>query len=182
MNPIEELLAEHDAVLSALEILRRIAEQLENTGTIPSPVPLAQLLDFFSQFVDQCHHGKEEELLFPALEAVGVSRHGGPIGAMLNEHQQGRDHVSGMKNALNAYSGGNNAALRDLIAHARAYISLLQDHIEKENQVLFPIAARHLSAATMNALKTGFDQIETQRIGAGKHEAFHRMLAELQNV
>ena len=26
--------------------------------------------------VDQCHHGKEEELLFPALETIGVSYNG----------------------------------------------------------------------------------------------------------
>jgi hypothetical protein len=30
-----------------------------------------QLLEFFTVFVDKCHHGKEEELLFPAMEQAG---------------------------------------------------------------------------------------------------------------
>ena len=29
-------------------------------------------------------------------------------------------------------------------------------------------------------MKTGFDRIETERIGVGRHEAFHRMLDDLE--
>lgn len=182
MNPIDELRAEHDAVRTALEILRHIGHLIETTGKIPNPAHLTQLFEFFGLFVDRCHHGKEEELLFPALEAVGVSRQGGPIGVMLSEHQQGRDHVAGMKKALIEYTSGHTGAAMELARHAHSYIDLLQRHIDKENGVLFPIASRHLSAAKLNELKTGFDQIEMHRIGAGKHDAFHTMLHDLQEA
>jgi hemerythrin-like domain-containing protein len=36
------------------------------------------MLAFFRTFTDTCHHGKEEGYLFPALEAIGVSRKNGP--------------------------------------------------------------------------------------------------------
>jgi hemerythrin-like domain-containing protein len=35
-------------------------------------------MEFLTVFVDKCHHGKEEEFLFPALEAAGIAREGGP--------------------------------------------------------------------------------------------------------
>lgn len=182
MNPIEELKTEHEAVKLTLEVLDRIRLEIEETGGVADPAHLEQLFDFFSVFVDRCHHGKEEDLLFPALEAVGVSRQGGPIGVMLNEHQQGRDLVAQMKKALAQYKDGRSAEAETLAKHARAYIGLLNQHIDKENGVLFPIASQHLSSEKLAELKRGFDLIETDRIGSGKHEAFHRMLDMLKDA
>jgi hypothetical protein len=77
MQPIEDLKAEHDAVNMTMKILDSICKQLEKTGEISSPDHLAQLIEFFRTFVDNCHRRKEEALLFPALEEIGVSREGG---------------------------------------------------------------------------------------------------------
>ena len=182
MNPIEELKTEHEAVRQSLRILNRMCLTIESAGEIADPNQLEQLFEFFSLFVDRCHHGKEEDLLFPALEAVGVSRQGGPIGVMLKEHQSGREQVLNMKRALAQYRDGRSKAAQALVAHARTYIELLNQHIDKENGVLFVIAAQHLSSEKLAELQKGFDLIETQRIGAGKHEAFHRMLESLQET
>ncbi|GAB6146390.1 hypothetical protein JCM12294_38300 [Desulfocicer niacini] len=84
-------------------------------------------------------------MLFPALEAVGVSREGGPIGVMLNEHQQGREHVARMKQTFTQYSNGDTDAILTLKKHADAYGDLLNRHIDKENTILFPVALQHLS-------------------------------------
>ena len=182
MQPIEDLKTEHGAVKITLRILDRICNAAEKTGEISIPDHLAQLIEFFRTFVDKCHHGKEEELLFPALEEVGVSREGGPIGVMLKEHQQGRDLVAKMNAALVQYSEGNREAASDLIQHARAYIVLLVQHIDKEDNVLFPMADRHLSGEKQAELWDGFETIEKVKIGAGKHEAFHRMIASLESI
>ena len=182
MQPIEDLKTEHEAVTITLKILDSICKEIEKTGEISSPDHLGQLFEFFKTFVDKCHHGKEEELLFPALEEVGVSREGGPIGVMLKEHQQGRDLVANMHASLAHYSEGNRKAAIDLIQYARAYTVLLNQHIDKENNVLFPMADRHLSSEKQAELWQGFEAIETQKIGAGKHEAFHRMIDSLERI
>lgn len=182
MQPIEDLITEHEAVTITLKILDRICKEMETTGDISSPDHLEQLFEFFRTFVDKCHHGKEEALLFPALEEVGVSREGGPIGVMLKEHQQGRDLVEKMKAALARYSEGNREAVPDLMQHARAYIVLLTQHIDKENNVLFPMAGRHLASEKQAELGEGFEAIETQKIGPGKHDAFHRMIESLERI
>lgn len=179
MQSIEDLKTEHEAVKITLRILDSICNAAEKAGEIPSPDHLAQLIEFFRTFVDKCHHGKEEELLFPALEEVGVSREGGPIGVMLKEHQQGRELVTKMNAALVQYSEGNREAVSNLIQHARAYIVLLIQHIDKENNVLFPMADRHLSGEKQAELWKGFETIEKEKIGAGRHEAFHRMIESL---
>ena len=182
MKPIEDLKMEHEAVKITLRVLDSICAEADKTGEIPNPDHLEQLMEFFKTFVDRCHHGKEEELLFPALEAVGVSREGGPIGVMLKEHQQGRDHVSKMKDALMRYREGDRTAAGDLVHHARAYIALLVQHIDKENNVLFALADSNLSKEKQVELREGFERIETQKIGAGKHEAFHQMIESLEKI
>jgi hemerythrin-like domain-containing protein len=180
MNPIEELLVEHEAVKTTLKILKRIGENVSETGKIANPEHFAQLLDFFITFVDQCHHSKEEEQLFPALEEVGVSREGGPVGVMLKDHQQGRALVAGMQTALDQSKSGDTSAAQNLIKHSNEYIMLLEFHIDKENNVLFPMAEKHLSKSKMLELKKGFDRIEKEKVGAGKHEYYHQMLDALE--
>ena len=101
---------------------------------------------------------------------------------MLKEHQQGRDLVANMHASLAHYSEGNRKAAIDLIQYARAYTVLLNQHIDKENNVLFPMADRHLSSEKQAELWQGFEAIETQKIGAGKHEAFHRMIDSLERI
>lgn len=182
MNAIEELMNEHEAVRTTLKILERISRAAAENGKIAYPDHLKQLFDFFTTFVDRCHHSKEEEQLFPALEAVGVSREGGPVGVMLKEHQQGRDLVVKMKNAVRQYENGDKDSSRRFAKHAKAYIMLLDFHIDKENNVLFPMARNHLSDSKLKELKKEFDRIETDKIGTGKHEAFHKMMDTMKGI
>lgn len=182
MQPIKDLKMEHDAVQLTLRILDKICQKIEQSGEIIDHQHLDQLLEFFKVFVDKCHHGKEEELLFPALENVGVSREGGPIGVLLHEHQQGREYVRDMNAALAQYTKGDRTVVDAFIKTARGYIKLLNQHIDKENNVLFPLADTHLPEQVQAKLWEGFEMIETQKIGVGKHEEFHKMLENLKSV
>jgi hemerythrin-like domain-containing protein len=77
--------------------------------------------------------------------------------------------------------GGDNAAL-DFKKHADDYIALLDFHIEKENNVLFPMAIKHLPENMLVEMKNEFDKIESEKIGVGKHEDFHQMLHALERI
>jgi hemerythrin-like domain-containing protein len=55
------------------------------------------LVSFFSDYVDRCHHGKEKQHLFPALERRGIPCHGGPLGVMCAEHEQSRTLLRRMR-------------------------------------------------------------------------------------
>ncbi len=182
MKPMDELRMEHEAVKLTLRVLEKICLKLEQPQASVDPAHVDQLLEFFVVFVDKCHHGKEEELLFPALEAIGVRRDGGPIGVMLMEHQQGREFVRKMKEAFAEYKTGKPAAAVPFIQAARGYTALLEQHILKENNVLFPLAEKQLPEAKQSELAKGFEAIEVEKIGVGKHEEFHRMLENLERV
>ena len=110
MNPIEELKDEHQAVKLTLQILAKISARLSQ-GKEVDLAHLDQVLDFLKTFVDKCHHGKEEDLLFPAMEREGVPRDGGPIGVMLQEHDLGRGYVQALSQGVAALKAGDKPAV-----------------------------------------------------------------------
>ena len=182
MQPIKDLKMEHDAVQVTLRILDKICQRFELPGNELDLQHMDQLLDFYRVFVDKCHHGKEEKLLFPALEKIGVSHKGGPIEVMLHEHQQGRNYVRIMVDAIDQFKKEDWTAADEFAKTAGEYINLLNQHIYKENNVLFPLAEKHLTKEELVGLSQGFELIETQKIGIGKHDEFHKMLNDLESI
>ncbi len=71
MTATDDLRAEHEGILRMLGVMRALATRIEAGGTVPA-AELAGILDFLKIFADKCHHGKEEDILFPALEAAGM--------------------------------------------------------------------------------------------------------------
>jgi hemerythrin-like domain-containing protein len=174
----EILRHEHDAVVKMLGFTHDLADRLDH-GQRASPDVLDKVLEFFRVFVDQCHHGKEEILLFPLLEAKGVPRAGGPLGVMLSEHQEGRKWIKEMTDAAEDYRLIVEGSGCRWASAARAYAELLHAHVDKENNVLFVLAERILTPDEQARLAEGFEKLEVEKIGAGRHEQIHAMMAEL---
>jgi hemerythrin-like domain-containing protein len=181
MSVTQELSNEHKAVLVALDLLEKVIDALDS-GAEDAPEHLDQLLSFFRGFVDVCHHGKEEDVLFPEMERHGMPRDAGPIGVMLEEHDGGRDCVRGMAEGLARLREGDSVALVAIRHHAEAYRDLLRLHIEKEEQVLFPMAEDMIPPDVAAGIKADFAAIERDRVGAGKHDEYHAMLNRLKTI
>lgn len=171
---IDDLKHEHDAIEFALKILDSIDRRLAAGDTVDS-VDLAAFISFLQEFVDTCHHGKEEGLLFPALAQAGLPPQGGPLDILLSEHVQGRQWIGRMRQSLQPTFDAQAFS-----EAARGYRALLLAHIEKENSVLFPMAERVLPASALDRLAQGFDAHEAQVMGAGRHEQLHAVLHDLK--
>lgn len=181
MTAIEELKAEHKAVLLTIRILDQITSKLE-VGQAIDLKHLDQIVEFLQIFVDKCHHGKEEKVLFPAMEEAGIPREGGAIGVMLYDHEHGRSLVQGLKNGVKGYRLGKVNSTVEIIEKAREYGQLLAKHIDKENNVLYVMAERVLSPDKMADIAKAFIRIEELEIGPNKHEEFHATLHILKDV
>jgi len=179
MSATNELRTEHRAIERMLAVLEEASNRLEH-GQRVRPEVFRQAVDFVRNFADRCHHAKEEENLFPRMEARGVPRQGGPIGVMLFEHEEGRAYVGAIAEAIDAYEADGQSVAPTIAENARGYVDLLRQHIMKEENVLFPMADRVLSAADQAELDRRFEQIETERMGPGVHERYHRLLDELE--
>jgi len=178
MRATDTLRKEHDAILKMLDAAEEFATRLERRQPV-APQQLTDLLEFFRLFADQCHHGKEETLLFPLLEKKGMPRQGGPIGVMLQEHDHGRALIAEMGEAAQALAAGNVEAGARWAHAARRYVALLREHIHKENEILFRMAEQMLSEAEQEELAGAFDRLEAETMGPGTHERLHRLMDNL---
>ncbi|MFW9993649.1 MAG: hemerythrin domain-containing protein [Candidatus Odinarchaeota archaeon] len=178
MNPTDVLKEEHAAIQQMLTIMERICSLIDEAKPV-DPDDLEQVVDFIQTFADKCHHGKEEDLLFPAAEAAGIPRTGGPVGVMLREHVSGREFVRNMKEAVTACKAGDGEAAKLFSEHTRKYIALLRSHIAKEDNILYPMIDQRLTAGKQQELLEAFDRVEQEVVGAGKHEAYHALLKRL---
>lgn len=78
------------------QVLEDMSRRVKTVDQIHS-VDITAIIDFLKLFADKCHHGKEEGILFPVLEAAGIQKHDGPIGVMLVEHPAGRGYIKQMQ-------------------------------------------------------------------------------------
>ena|SRR5215475_12669904 len=117
----EVLKHEHRVIERVLAVVEALAER----PGMPSKEAWEKAIDLIRNFADKCHHLKEEQILFPALEEHGIPRDGGPVGMMLLEHEEGRALVRAMAEALPHATVDlkMEAALKQ---NARAYLRLLQ--------------------------------------------------------
>lgn len=181
MKPTEILRNEHEAILLMLSILERVADKLDAKEFVKVS-HLEKILEFIKVFADRCHHAKEEKGLFKALIDSGFPKEGGPIEVMLSEHDQGRSYVKGLSSGIVKYKTGEPTASSLIADNARNYVGLLRDHIDKENDILYPIADMHIPEEKQKSLVKEFDRIEKEEVGAGKHDEFHRLLGNLEKT
>ena len=169
---------EHRVIERVLAALARLTEK----PAAEFLVSWKQALDFIRHFADQCHHLKEEKILFPALEAHGIPNEGGPIGMMLLEHEEGRAYVRAMFDALGKIEAGDPSAQAALCDNAKQYLRLLREHIQKEDDILFRMADEVIPADEQRQLLKDFESHEAEEMGAGVHEKYLRIAQELESA
>ena len=155
-----------------------VCTRIESGSTVPIAT-LSEIVGFITTFADRYHHGKEETLLFPALERRGITREGGPLGVMEYEHQIERELIADLQQAIDLYSEGYGDAAPRFVNAARAYLRLLVGHIEKEDSILFRIGDEVLDDEERDALAASFKQSDAL-LGDRTVEDFERLASELE--
>src|SRR3990167_11291651 len=150
-NCLEELRSDHQKILESFDGLEKSISK--------NPLVYEEIGEFleFTKNFSEPHHKKEEKVLFPALEKKGIPNEGGPIGMMLIEHATKRDYLVKMREALQE---NNNIKLKE---NTQAMISLLRDHIYKEDNVLYPCAQDVLTEEELSGLASRCEKIEVKK-------------------
>src|SRR5574341_1641664 len=128
---------DHDLIEKVLKSMWATVSLLQTGKTIPEAI-LMPVIDFTKNFTDVCHHGKEENSLFPELEKKGMPRNMGPIAVMLMEHEITRKIANRMDESSKVYLKTGDAT--QLIADITEYINHVMQHLWKENNRLFMMA------------------------------------------
>ncbi len=172
-SPMEVLKNEHRVIERVLDAMEKQLERPVDAGFYRDAI------DFLRNFADGCHHAKEENELFPVLESAGIPREHGPIGCMLDEHEMGRALIRKIANNLDAAAQGDAEAGSILRNAATAYIRLLRQHIDKEDNVLFVMADRVLGPEEQELMRGAFERADRSNSCSSKHQQYVDLAGEL---
>lgn len=178
-SPTQMLEDEHLVIAKVVGAAPVLADRLD-AGQRVDVETLQQIVDFMRTYADRCHHGKEEELLFPLLVKKGVPIEGCPIGALTMEHGKGRMLVKGLADALETYQKGDPEGTQAVIQSLRGIGELYPGHIWKEDYLLFPLTLKVLNSQELDALLQQFEQVD-ESLGRdlhSRHEQFAERLYE----
>jgi hemerythrin-like domain-containing protein len=179
MKATEILMSEHRVIERVVAVIDQAGQRLE-AGEAIRPSFFLDAAEFVKGFADGCHHMKEEQVLFQAMVENGLSTQEGPVAVMLSEHEQGRAFIRQLREAALRLQAGDQSAAGDVTRSARGYAALLQQHIQKEDLVLFPMADRLIPQAQHDDVFEGFERVEHEETGEGVHEKYLAMAEVLE--
>jgi hemerythrin-like domain-containing protein len=166
--------AEHAGVRVVLAQLERASTALERGTPVPRAV-FRDIQEFLAVFLNRCHAGKEELVLFPRLVGRG---HDALLEILDTEHGESRNLEAAYAAAVEAYAPDQPATARRLAAISRAYAHFLREHLAREDAEVLPLVAGALTGADP-ALLAAFARLERDEVGPGRHERLHRLAAGL---
>lgn len=181
MTGTQDLRAEHAGVGRILSIMDVMARQMR-AGASPNHDDLDHVIEFLRIFVDQCHHAKEEQLLFPALRTAGITAVDETLRILTAEHTHGRELVARIATAAGRLPGEEDYDNDGLVQAMTEFTALLRAHIRREENDCFSVADRELPPAVQDELNEGYDRIEREVVGEGRHEVFHELLDRLSKA
>lgn len=175
---IAVLMGEHRLIEQALGSLETYSAALR-AGTPMERVVVGEYAAFLRGFADGCHHGKEEDILFRCMVEHGFPRDAGPLAVMYHEHELGRAHVHAMIDIGARPVEPAEADAQQFVKTAESYVSLLRQHIVKEDHVLYPMALKMLSGPELDAINTQFEQFERRMCADGEYERLQSLADRL---
>ncbi|RNC71341.1 MAG: cation-binding protein [Desulfuromonadales bacterium] len=151
----QALVEEHRLILRMLALLERNAARTAK-GTYTNYRFYEEAVDFIRSYADRFHHAKEEDVLFEALVTNGMPRENSPVAAMLMEHDRGRAYVRAMEEAARSARAGDTAQNAVIADNAQGYLTMLREHIDKEDTILYPLAERVIPETMRDAIIAGY--------------------------
>lgn len=178
MTATEVLKNEHKVIILALNGAEREAKSIQDTNKI-NVEKVTKIVDFFKNFADKCHHAKEEKYLFAKMEERGISKESKPISFAFKEHMKGREKVNRIREALPKAGKGDSSAIKSVKDNLSTYVQLLRGHIDREDNILFPMAERIFTPEDQKELGEAFEKVEAEEMGEEVHKKYVQLAGEL---
>ena len=163
-NVTQVMINEHKLILRMITLVEQNTALLEE-GKFRNWQFYLDAVDFIRNYADRFHHAKEEDVLFVELIKNGMPEKQSPIEAMHMEHDEGRAHVRAMEEAAQKAISGEAGQAKSVAEHAKGYAKLLRGHIEKEDDILYPLAERILPEKVRKRMLSAYTTAEHQTPG-----------------
>jgi len=167
---------EHQLIL---KILSNTHAMLSQSGAIDNDkffLLSQRFVEFVEEFADDYHHGKEEDILFEALSVPGVLTHCNPVNQMMSEHDMARAALGRMKEGI------DKQARAEFMRGFNEYYQIMQQHIFKEDKILYPMAEQNIGDAEKRQIVFAYEKFESEKGRDLLWEKYRQLARDLLNA
>ncbi|MGB0749011.1 MAG: hemerythrin domain-containing protein [Magnetospiraceae bacterium] len=171
---------EHRALAAVLRGLQYSVEKIRTGRKEPDFPLLTSMLDYIEKFPDKLHHPKEDEYLYKVLrerDPTVVET----LNLLEDEHQQEPIWLRDLRASLEAFQRDGNA-FGDFADQVETYVASHFSHMNKEEDIVLPIAEEALSAEDWAVIDEAFSSNEDPLVGVGTQKEFKDLFRKIVNL
>jgi hemerythrin-like domain-containing protein len=178
MMPIGPLMIEHRLIERMIALMSDRLKHLRRENQT-DPLFIDKAVHFMRVYADECHHGKEEDILFKQLQNKSLTQeHRRTITELMEEHAWGRKTTGRLVKANEDYRNGNPEALKTIETLLDDLVTFYPQHIQKEDKGFFIPVMHYFTDAEKDAMLKDGQVFDSDLF----HKEFDRMVSSLEGV
>jgi hemerythrin-like domain-containing protein len=154
-DPLRTLRNEHGSIAAILHGLQYLAQALRKPDVNPDLAVFRAMIYYIDQYPERQHHPKEDQWLFARL-VERAPETASLVGELKAEHVVGAHMVRELEDALNRYEETAPQGANEFADTVDRYANFHWSHMRREEQVVLPLARKHLTDADLEEIEQAF--------------------------
>lgn len=172
---------EHRSLAAVLNGFRYLIGEIEGGRMQPDFRLLRAMLHYLGAFPEALHHPKEDEFLHPRLRARSDEA-ARMLEFVEEEHRQSRWQAQALVGLLDDYEREGAAAFPYFAEAVKTYAEANWRHIEREEQLVLPLAVRVLTPEDWDEIGKAFGAHHDPLGGIDVNKEFRHLFREIANL
>ena len=171
---------EHRTLAALLHALRHLVRELRGGHVKPDFALMRAIIYYIDAYPERMHHPKEELHLFAALERR-THEADEDIRTLRTEHESGGRLIRDLGHELLRYEHEGAAGFATFAAAVETYAAFYYKHMEHEENLILPLALRHLTAEDWQAIDRAFTENRDPLKGVDEKQ-FRELFSRIVNL
>jgi hemerythrin-like domain-containing protein len=148
---------EHRSIAAILHGMEYLVDKIRARKAKVNPRVFAAMIYYLDTFSERMHHPKEDRYLFSAMRSRGKEA-AAIVADLEQEHAAGGDTLRRLEQCLVRYEEGGDKEFPAFAQAVERFVREYRDHMHKEEDVVFPLAERLLSASDWETIDRAFGE------------------------
>jgi branched-chain amino acid transport system ATP-binding protein len=177
---LQTISSEHRSMWQLTVMLEELRKQLGKPDEKPDAELFGLILDYIEHYIERVHQPKEEALLYRAvLDRTDEGRE--MIAEFQREHAASPEIVARLRSQLKALTHHYPEGVAEFQSALEAYISMMRNHIMREENELFPLARRILTDVDWDEINSAFADSADPSFGETARAEFRSLMSRIVN-
>ena len=177
---ISIILDEHRSLAAVLHAWEHLFERARNQALRPDATLMKAMVRYIQDFPVALHHPKEDECLFRKLRDRTTEANA-ELDELERQHARIAQQVAELATLVDRYASGA-ASVAEMEQGVSRHAQTTWEHMAREEDVILPMAQRHLTAEDWIEINDAFQKNRDPRFGGDTDAEFKRLFSRIVNL